>query len=321
MKLNIIAEGGLSQWFDDKWVDVSRKKDGKHPPCGRSDSSKGGYPKCVPSKKAKSMSTKDKKSASNRKRKNPSKQVSTETFSNRLDQALGLISEGMNVVVNGYRNTDIHDLGDLSNTLQSLLTPYWNRLSKDIQQEIMTKGMPGGSFHVDGDTSYFGKEGIINYYTAGWPSNMQPQIVDQIKTKMDKLGIKYGPFKEEQSGLLDSRVIRIPVLHLPAAKQDAPPEVNLSNDNAIAIFQDVLGFKNDNYSFSMHPFELINAIDNLNPDKLDIHARDERQTTYKDGAVSWYGGQDKQDIIRKLGYIKKVAQWAIKNNYELIDVH
>ena len=27
----------LKRWFDEKWVDVSRKdKDGKHPPCGRS---------------------------------------------------------------------------------------------------------------------------------------------------------------------------------------------------------------------------------------------------------------------------------------------
>lgn len=42
----------LDRWFKEKWVDISRKdKHGKHPPCGRSDASKGSYPKCRPSKK------------------------------------------------------------------------------------------------------------------------------------------------------------------------------------------------------------------------------------------------------------------------------
>lgn len=41
----------LDRWFKEKWVDISRKKDGKHPPCGRSDADKGKYPKCRPSKR------------------------------------------------------------------------------------------------------------------------------------------------------------------------------------------------------------------------------------------------------------------------------
>ena len=41
----------LSRWFKEKWVDVSKKVKGKHPPCGRSDADKGAYPKCRPSKK------------------------------------------------------------------------------------------------------------------------------------------------------------------------------------------------------------------------------------------------------------------------------
>ena len=50
-----ILQEDLGRWFKEKWVDVSRKIDGKHPPCGRSDADgeKGrkGYPKCRPSKK------------------------------------------------------------------------------------------------------------------------------------------------------------------------------------------------------------------------------------------------------------------------------
>jgi hypothetical protein len=41
----------LRRWFKEKWVDVSKKVDGKHPPCGRKDASGKSYPKCRPSKK------------------------------------------------------------------------------------------------------------------------------------------------------------------------------------------------------------------------------------------------------------------------------
>ena len=47
----------LKTWFEQKWVDIGRKKkDGSYAQCGRSDSSKGKYPKCVPAAKAASMS-------------------------------------------------------------------------------------------------------------------------------------------------------------------------------------------------------------------------------------------------------------------------
>lgn len=68
--------GGLTGWFRERWVDISRKKKGGgHPPCGASAGSKarkGGkraYPKCVPASKAASMSSKQKRSAVTRKRK------------------------------------------------------------------------------------------------------------------------------------------------------------------------------------------------------------------------------------------------------------
>lgn len=72
----------LRRWFKEKWVDVSRKdKDGNHPPCGRGEAKTDskGYPKCRPSKKvsedtpktSRSMSRKEKKAATRRKRSKP----------------------------------------------------------------------------------------------------------------------------------------------------------------------------------------------------------------------------------------------------------
>jgi len=75
-----VLKEDLGRWFKEKWVDVSRKIDGKHPPCGRSDANgeKGrkGYPKCRPSKKvskdtpkvASSYNKKEKKAMTSQKR-------------------------------------------------------------------------------------------------------------------------------------------------------------------------------------------------------------------------------------------------------------
>jgi len=76
---DVLIVKNLNRWFKEKWVDVSRKKkDGKHPPCGRSKASKSskGYPKCRPSVKVSgktpktsgSMSEGQKRAATKRKR-------------------------------------------------------------------------------------------------------------------------------------------------------------------------------------------------------------------------------------------------------------
>ena len=75
---NLDKEANLDRWFKEKWVDISKKdKHGKHPPCGRSDTSKGSYPKCRPSRKvsretpttSRGMSQKTKEKAVRQKRK------------------------------------------------------------------------------------------------------------------------------------------------------------------------------------------------------------------------------------------------------------
>ena len=62
------VDENLRKWFKDKWVNIGKKrKDGSHPPCGTSGK-KRGYAKCVPASKARSMSKKEKESATRRKR-------------------------------------------------------------------------------------------------------------------------------------------------------------------------------------------------------------------------------------------------------------
>jgi hypothetical protein len=80
----------LSVWFGKKkkpkgssqpkgpWVNICRKdKDGKHPPCGRPDSNKGGYPKCRAAGVAGKMTDSQKKSACQQKRNAEKKDTQT----------------------------------------------------------------------------------------------------------------------------------------------------------------------------------------------------------------------------------------------------
>ena len=59
----------LTEWFGEKWVDISRpKKGGGFEPCGRDDARTGKYPKCVPAARAARMTPEEIASAVRRKR-------------------------------------------------------------------------------------------------------------------------------------------------------------------------------------------------------------------------------------------------------------
>lgn len=90
----------LRRWFKEKWVDVSRKVKGKHPPCGRKSASGKAYPKCRPSKKvsketpktASSYNKKEKKAMTSQKRraekKNPKTGKGNKPTMTKFDEGL-----------------------------------------------------------------------------------------------------------------------------------------------------------------------------------------------------------------------------------------
>ena len=66
-----MKSGGLTKWFNEKWVDIcSKKKGGGYKECGRKSASgsKRKYPKCVPAAKAARMTDSQRRSAVARKR-------------------------------------------------------------------------------------------------------------------------------------------------------------------------------------------------------------------------------------------------------------
>lgn len=88
MEKNTLSED-LAVWFGKKkkpkgstqpkgpWVNICSKKDGKHPPCGRSDTGKGAYPKCRAAGVASKMSDSEKKAACAQKRRAEKKDTQT----------------------------------------------------------------------------------------------------------------------------------------------------------------------------------------------------------------------------------------------------
>jgi len=82
-------EEDLAVWFGKKkkpkgssqpkgpWVDICRKVDGKHPPCGRKDADSGSYPKCRAAGVAGKMSDSEKKNACQQKRRAEKKDTQT----------------------------------------------------------------------------------------------------------------------------------------------------------------------------------------------------------------------------------------------------
>lgn len=118
-----ILKEDLRRWFKEKWVDVSRKVDGKHPPCGRKDADGKAYPKCRPSKKvskdtpkvASSYSKKEKKSMTSQKRraekKDPKIGKGNKPTMTRFDegQIINLVIDDIKKAQNGPRLTTLSE--------------------------------------------------------------------------------------------------------------------------------------------------------------------------------------------------------------------
>ena len=118
-----VLKEDLRRWFKEKWVDVSKKVDGKHPPCGRKDADGKSYPKCRPSKKvsketpktASSYSKTEKKSMTVQKRRAEKKEPklgkgNKPTFT-RFDenQIISVVIENIKKVQNGPRLTTLSE--------------------------------------------------------------------------------------------------------------------------------------------------------------------------------------------------------------------
>ena len=127
---NVITENldeNLRKWFNQKWVNIGKKKKGGgHPPCG-SSGKKRAYAKCVPASKAANMSKKQKKSAVTRKRRAQNK--ANRGGKQSAGQGKAPIRVSTKPQKRGKKSEGVMKITK-KNLTEIILEEYWNVLSE-----------------------------------------------------------------------------------------------------------------------------------------------------------------------------------------------
>lgn len=227
-----------------------------------------------------------------------------------------VLSESMNLYVADFDyGSNVQSVEDIANALVSKV--LWPVLQKMQGQKLPVAPYdmisPDGSFYEHGHQ-------IINFYTGGLSPEDEQKILQGIQYYLKEMGVKYGAFKKEKSGMKASDVIRIPVASFEKTA-NAPMELNLSNANARVIFGDVLNFQGDESGYpNISPADLLMKIDNLPDFSIGLHQRDPYSQQSKGGPQMYYGGLSEDAIRQRLDIIRKIAQWAIQNHYDRLFV-
>jgi ribosomal protein L44E len=146
-----VLKEDLNRWFKEKWVDVSKKVKGKHPPCGRKKAEDGSYPKCRPSKKVsketpktvKSYSKEEKKSMTGQKRRaekehnksgTGNKPKMTHFNEEHITRLTNLVLEELN---NEITFSDLESLKKINNRISKEEVIQWFN-DNDIEYYLMT---------------------------------------------------------------------------------------------------------------------------------------------------------------------------------------
>ncbi len=139
----------LNKWFKEKWVNIGKKVDGKHPPCGTSGD-KSGYAKCVPAAKAAGMSKKEKESATRRKRdaqNDAGRAEAMKGYNDDLIMALGiglwvrntalrLRQEGIDLTKNMLNSTTVNHYQGVISTGYLKQNPYEMELGRGETENL-----------------------------------------------------------------------------------------------------------------------------------------------------------------------------------------
>lgn len=118
------------------------------------------------------------------------------------------------------------------------------------------------------------------------------------------------------------RVVRIPVLSNANRRAEQPPEVSLTNDNAMAIFGRVLGLPGGSDGFhDIDVRELIMRIESyMGRGDLDRGVREPAAGLGDRGARFFDGGLDRDGVRERIGRILEFAKWARDRGYDRLYV-
>lgn len=95
----------------------------------------------------------------------------------------------------------------------------------------------------------------------------------------------------------------------------------MTNDNASVILRDILKLNIQNINDSeIGAADLLIAIQNVNRDMVDLHSRDYYGHKTPQGGESHHMGLSPEKIIRHLGELGNLAQWALRQGYDTLQI-
>lgn len=136
----------LAVWFGTKkkpkgskqpkgpWVNICRKVDGKHPPCGRPDADSKGYPKCRAAGVAGKMSDSEKKSACSQKRKAEKKNPKTGKGNKPTMTSYKPRKESIRELIKNILQEEITENSNNDLKLRRRLSTIENLIDKNIKE-------------------------------------------------------------------------------------------------------------------------------------------------------------------------------------------
>jgi hypothetical protein len=166
------------------------------------------------------------------------------------------------------------------------------------------------------------KEGTLNFYGGGMKPELVKKFIDAIKFYLREMNINLtGVIQTDKSNMFTKKDSRegITVYRIPVAitgREKRPPELNIANDNAAVLMQDILDI-DDYQAGSISPHELLDKLRKVDSFAVDMST----QTAGWMGREKrhYYGGISEPQIRQYLDQLKQLAMWSIQNHYDVID--
>ena len=226
----------------------------------------------------------------------------------------------MNVMIPDYKYPRKKDtVLDIAYLLMDYLEPFFNKLT-GFELEYWKKNRIPDFITSDGD-DYDKETGTINVYLKGLPERTYPILNNIISKALTKEGFQFTPPIIENSNMYESKVMRIKITNNPYSNQNnQPPELNLANDNAILIFQKILGYDLSESYAEFPIFDLMHKINKLTNEKIEENERPWSRDWGKGKAELITGEYNLEQIQRTINKIKEIANWALQHGYKRLSI-
>lgn len=189
-------------------------------------------------------------------------------------------------------------------------------LANDVATKFPASFQNGSFFHdiaLDG-LATGGDQGVINFYSHGKPD--ADKILKAIPYLIGEHGMKMiGPVKKDVSASRDGEpVYRIPV-SLERQTSDIPPELNVAEENAMEL----LDMLNINSASGIYGDIDVRELAMKLSTATDFHTQMTARAP-QDDSNYYVAGLSQEQLQRYLDVLEKMVQWAIKNDYDTIEV-